>query len=339
MFGTSFWSPSRRRLAPHPSSRYSAAPKTCREAAGREARFLRMGTSPEVADPGRSNSRSRPRPRSCPGPKTLLRPRPIRSPRALRFSPRNFSTEELQKSSVLDIVAAVDTRGRLTAARTTGPIPDPPPPADSGEIPAGTAERASRRSGSGRTAPSCRPRVPWCRRFPMTPSKSRRCSSRRFRVPRPRRAAPENTGFGAMLRDAALRVDEDELGPVPDLPKAPLPPLPVDVTNGSATSRSLAGIEAAPPPFSLQGPVSTILPPSGRPMLDDPTRTGEIDRPDFLRQPACGRERTGSHGREHRRDRPKSLHAAGPAGRQHHLRNHTAFARRPHRPTGSARGS
>ncbi len=39
------------------------------------------------------------------------------------FSPRNFSTEELQKSSVLDIVAAVDTRGRAASARLSSASP------------------------------------------------------------------------------------------------------------------------------------------------------------------------------------------------------------------------
>jgi 2-oxoisovalerate dehydrogenase E1 component len=207
-------------------------------------------------------------------------------PPSVPFSPRNFSTEELQKSSVLDIVAAVDTRGRLNATRMTGPIPDPPPPADSGEIPAGLSkELLDDLAQAAAPALSARPTVP---KVPHDTVEIAPLLVEEIQRPKAAAAAPEATGFGAMLRDAALRVDEDELGPAPELPKAPLPPLPVDATNGSgsATSRSLAGIEAAPPPFSLQGPVSTILPPSGRPFLDDPTRTGEIDRPDFLRQPA-----------------------------------------------------
>ena len=113
-------------------------------------------------------------------------------------------------------------------------------------------------------------------------------------IPRPKPQAAEPSGFGAMLREAALHVNEQELIPVPD-PTAPPRPLASAASDTSWTlsSRSLAGIEAAPPPFSLD--VATIRPPesgNGRPIVEDPTRTGEIDRVDtFRRQPAPEPER------------------------------------------------
>jgi len=203
-------------------------------------------------------------------------PAPDPNPPSAPFSPRNFSTEELQRSSVLDIVAAVDTRARLSASRTSGPIPDPTL-VNSAEIPVGLPKELLENLAQQVAPPALagRPTVP---KIPHDTVEIAPLLVQEIARP--------SSGFGAMLREAALRVDEEELGPSPEPPGA-LPPLAEAASNGSGslTSRSLAGIEAAPPPFFLDRPVSTILPEGPRPLVDDPTRTGEIDRPDFLRRP------------------------------------------------------
>ncbi len=121
-------------------------------------------------------------------------------------------------------------------------------------------------------------------------------------IPRPvaATAGAGTIGFASMLREAALRVEERELAPKPLLP-----PPPENLTSETyrdapqawaLNTRSMAGIEAVPPPFALEGAVATIVPPqtqspenvtSGfeRPSPDDLARTSRIGRPGLLQKP------------------------------------------------------
>ena len=199
------------------------------------------------------------------------------------FSARNFSTEELQRSSVLDIVEAV---GRVP----TRPIPPPAKAPDLAPEPAGLpTELLDELARDAQVPPaSILVRAETVEIAPQLVGE----------IPRPPAsfATAENLGFASMLREAALRVDErvTDSGPArasesPDKTSA------IDSPSWALSARSLAGIEAVPPPFALDRTVATIRPEGGqpetstasvgRPQVDDPTRTGEIDRPSFLLGP------------------------------------------------------
>jgi 2-oxoisovalerate dehydrogenase E1 component len=108
-------------------------------------------------------------------------------------------------------------------------------------------------------------------------------------IPRPKPPVNEGEalGFGSMLRDAAQRVPERDVSPEP--PEAPgaAAAESSETFNPSwtLTSRSMAGIEAVPPPFALAGTASTVVPQGGGSGANHPTRTGEIDRPIALVRP------------------------------------------------------
>jgi len=193
--------------------------------------------------------------------------RPVRP---ATFSARNFSTEELQKSSVMDIVEAV-------VRVPTRPIP-PPPPFRVSDASAGLpddlidelakAVPSSSTSIGGRPAPGQTVEIP-----PLLVEE----------IPRPR---PPALGFASILREAALRVDEREPSQAEESPReVDANQTPEDnAPSWTLTARSMAGIEAVPPPFALEGNLAPILPEAsgtvniGRPFGEDPTRTGKIDR-------------------------------------------------------------
>jgi 2-oxoisovalerate dehydrogenase E1 component len=214
------------------------------------------------------------------------------------FSPRNFSTEELQRSSVLDIVAAVDARSKQAPANRPAPPQKTIPPTG---VPTGISKDLLEELAKKATPPAqetSRPNL-------VTKTTQQTVEIAPLLVGEIQRPAPaaEGIGFASMLRDAALRVDEKELAPAAS--QAPATPA-ADVSKQSApegspasesaeasqSARSLAGIETAPPPFSLStGPV-VPPPPINRPKVRavesttavlnrpdaiDPTRTGEVD--------------------------------------------------------------
>jgi len=95
------------------------------------------------------------------------------------------------------------------------------------------------------------------------------------------RPSPESLGFASMLREAAARVDEpapSEPAPPPHVARAPAAP------PWGLNARSMAGIESVPPPFALDrtGGATAGLP---RPRIDDPTKTGELDRSTLALRP------------------------------------------------------
>ncbi|MEO8501164.1 MAG: hypothetical protein ABI565_09635, partial [Vicinamibacteria bacterium] len=197
-----------------------------------------------------------------------------RTQRPPAFSVRNFSTEELQRSSVLDIV---ETAVRIP----TRPIPPLPPKVS--EIP-GLSNELLEQLENDHPAP---------RRTTAEREKTVEIAPLLVEeIPRP---SVESLGFASILREAALRVDERELPPAANEPTKAL----VSAQTSQAESpswtlatRSMAGIESVPPPFALDGNLATLLPTGGgptagvrRPVADDPTRTGEIDRPASLRYP------------------------------------------------------
>ena len=194
------------------------------------------------------------------------------------FSARNFSTEELQKRSVFDIVEGA---GRAPARKK----PPQEPPSVTAGIPNELLEEFAKDA-------------------PTQPSTSVIETSAAEEVgpllveeiPRPTAsfATVENLGFGSMLREAAQRVDEREAEPEPaSKDESPEKTSAIDSPQWPLTGRSLAGIEAVPPPFALEREIATILPAGDRAETstagvnrpEDPTRTGEIDRPSFLLRP------------------------------------------------------
>jgi 2-oxoisovalerate dehydrogenase E1 component len=210
------------------------------------------------------------------------------------FSPRNFSTEELQRSSVLDIVAAVDARSKQAPPSRPAPPQKTIPPAG---VSTGISKELLEELAKKATPPpqdASRPNL-------VTKTTHRTVEIAPLMVGEIQRPAPaaEGIGFASMLRDAAQRVDEKELtpaqGPVTTTADVPKEIAPGAAAAGSAEAsqsvRSLAGIEAAPPPFSLStGPV--VPPPIDRPKVRaiestiavlsrpepiDSTRTGEVD--------------------------------------------------------------
>ena len=198
------------------------------------------------------------------------------------FSARNFSTEELQRSSVLDIVEAV---GRVP----TRPIPPPAKAPDLVSEPPGLPTELLDELTSDKPVPPALNLVR-AETVEISPFLVEE-------IPRPPASfvTAENLGFASMLREAALRVDERETDPGPATILEPPDETPINVPSWALSARSLAGIEAVPPPFALDRTVATIRPDGGRsetstagvgrPQVDDPTRTGEIDRPSFLLGP------------------------------------------------------
>ncbi len=182
------------------------------------------------------------------------------------FSARNFSTEELQRSSVLDIVEAA---GRVPTRPTPAPERAGLPDEFLEELPTNIPVRPSARVMRAETLEIA----------PLLVEE----------IPRPAAsfATAENLGFASMLRDAALRVDERVRQPEPERAPPSSETTAIDSPVWTLASRSLAGIEAVPPPFALDRNVATVLPEAGpgRPGSDDPTRTGEIDRPISLIRP------------------------------------------------------
>ena len=227
---------------------------------------------------------------------------------AAPFSARNYSTGELQRRSVLDIVAAVDARGRNALGaragvqappsapsptvtgglsrdlieeieRTIAPtapnpptLPPTPPLAPLPEASAPPEPAASPTpeppavlpAAAGPEAPALPEASP-----PVAPTRIEAEPLRVEAIPRPTLAALEGVGFASVLREAARRID-------PPAPRehGTAPIVPVNrqtsgvIPRPAETPRSLAGIEAAPPPFALSEPMGG---------QEDTTRTTEID--------------------------------------------------------------
>ena len=205
--------------------------------------------------------------------------------RPATYSARNFSTEELQKSGVLDIVQAV---GRVP----TRPIP--PPPSGISQIPGLPNELLEELA---KAVPASAPVAPASARpAALTRSSHQTVEIAPFLVEEIPRPAAETLGFASILREAAQRVDERELSPEPDPSASTLASSHTSEAQSPSwtlATRSMAGIEAVPPPFAFEGNGATVLRGGamtvnvGRPLVDDPTRTGEIDRPSFLVRPAA----------------------------------------------------
>lgn len=237
----------------------------------------------------------------------LAGPPPGRPP---AFSARNFSTEELQRSTILDIVEGA---GRTPTRR--------PHPAAAAGLPDELLEDFAK---DDVPAPPV-PKVVRAETVEIAPLLVEE-------IPRPPAsfATAENLGFASMLREAALRVDEREVPPEPATPhESPDKTSEIDSPSWTLTSRSMAGIESVPPPFALDGSVATILPEGsrpetstasvGRPAVDDSTRTGEIDRPSFLLRPEPAPEvlgvNTGEIARKLGPPKPSRLPLRNPPGR------------------------
>ena len=205
-----------------------------------------------------------------------------RAVRPAVFSARNFSTEELQRSSVLDIVAGV-------ARVPTRPLPPPPPrvaeipgvpdqlleelamdvpAAVSAPTPASSSTAGKRPAALGKLSPNTVEIAPLLVE----------------EIPRP---AAGTMGFASILRDAALKVDERDLSPEPDGPESTLASTQTSEARSPSwtlATRSMAGIEVVPPPFALDSRGASA---AGvrRSLADDPTRTGELERPSSLLLP------------------------------------------------------
>jgi 2-oxoisovalerate dehydrogenase E1 component len=172
------------------------------------------------------------------------------------FSPRNFSTAELQRNSVLDIVASIDSRGRAVSGGEPG-----------SEVAAGLSDAFPKSAGDT---------------LEISPLLVEE-------IPRP---SAEEFGFASMLRDAASKVDQVELEPELDLTPEPNPRSRASQSAylEAADPRSLAGIESVPPPFALsaRGYTTASL---KRPVADDPTKTSELDQSGPRRKPETEAER------------------------------------------------
>ena len=199
------------------------------------------------------------------------------------FSARNFSTEELQRSSVLDIVEAA---GRVPTQPISPPLKAPERASDPAGLSNDLLEELAKDASP--------PRVPY-----VVPSETIEIAPFLVEeIPRPPAsfATAENLGFALMLREAALRTHEREIQPEPATTQEPLDQTSeIDSPSWGLAARSLAGIEAVPPPFALDRNLATLLPAGSRAetstkgvsrtLGEDPTRTGEIDRPSFLIRP------------------------------------------------------
>ena len=229
-------------------------------------------------------------------------------PSSTRLS-RNYSTDELQKSSVVDIVASVDQRSGAGAKRSSRAAaqafayaegPDVP-----SELPSELLEELAQRLEMDKAealAPEPSPAPdeapPAIVRVSPTTQEIGPLMDEAFgpAAPDPAPPAPESQGFAAMLREAARHVDRTAVETEAEtlvLVPASSDTLEAQQRPGaswSLTQRSLAGIEAAPPPFVLDANVATVLPIGSntstarpaRPSVPDPTRTGEIERGQVL---------------------------------------------------------
>ena len=190
------------------------------------------------------------------------------------FSARNYSTEELSKNSVLDIVAAVDsgrpvrvTKPAARSERESVAIPN-----DVLAQLASVAAPASVSSSEAASLPKASETT-----VEITPLMVQE-------IKRPSGPITSEIGFASVLREAALRVDESELisetSPPEEEPGERSVPEPVPAL------RSLAGIESAPPPFAMQqravGATTATIDLAA--LGEDPTKTGEIDRSAFVRR-------------------------------------------------------
>ena len=210
-------------------------------------------------------------------------PGETRAPRPPTFSARNFSTEELQKSSVMEIVEAV-------VRVPTRPIP-PLPPRDSEPLGLSTDLLEELEKNVPPTlAPTPTPQRP--KALSRTPPDTLEIAPLLVEeIPRPHAAT---LGFASLLREAALKVEEREVPPESARPPEANLTSAIDSPSWTLATRSLAGIESVPPPFALDGGgVAALRPPGSsttagleRPQMEDPTRTGEIDRPSLLVQAA-----------------------------------------------------
>jgi hypothetical protein len=222
---------------------------------------------------------------------------PEAAPAKAPFSPRNFSTEELQRSSISDIVAAVDARGKAH----TAPLPERAAPGGPGEPPAALTAHLLEELAKSTPAPPppnpVRPYMPG----PASSTTAEISTNLVEEIPRPKsRPAPEaeNPGFGSMLREAAQKAEDLQ---TPELP-AEIPSRASE-TSLPPSPRSLAGIETAPPPFALEhdstltteigqvdfsirsAPASESAPTESAPPEDLGVNTAEIDRHLLLSYP------------------------------------------------------
>ena len=209
--------------------------------------------------------------------------------------PRDYSTAELQRSSVLDIVASVDSRSEALSARSSHAAASAFAAKNGLEIPTEIShdvlEEWARRAEAAAPPEMSEP-VPV--RGPNTQEIGPLIEEAFGPTPSEPLASPpsDGLGFAAMLREAARRADDAEVV-VEEYSEPVAPSFSNDTSEGqkrptgswALTQRSLAGIETAPPPFALERSVTTILPALGaatssmpRPNLPDPTRTDEIDR-------------------------------------------------------------
>ena len=253
------------------------------------------------------------------------------------FSARNFSTEELQKSSILDIVEAADK----VPSRQRPVVAELELDAEGGP---GFPTELLEELAKGVKAPST-PSVMKAETLEIAPLLVEE-------IPRPpaSSATVENLGFASMLRQAALRVDEREIPSESGPPTREIQPdrnIELDSPSWTLAARSMAGIEAVPPPFALDGTIAAVVPEVtppqtstenvDRPPAHDSTRTGEIDRPSFLIRPepsAAARTRGGR--RQHRGDSKAALLTG--ARRAAHVRNAATAPFRDDRPKRVALG-
>ncbi len=193
------------------------------------------------------------------------------------FSARNFSTAELQRSSILDIVASVDSRGRSVPSRPAPSRPEALAVVDARDASFTDLEIFS-------PAPPANPpdavlEAPQDN-LEISPRLVEAIPRRIEPIPRQAEAIPgpsaEEFGFASMLRDAASKTDARNPDPAPG-------PNPKSQTSPSAyreapSTPSLAGIETVPPHFSLTDH-EDFTAKLGRAMVYDLTKTSEIDRP------------------------------------------------------------
>ncbi len=206
------------------------------------------------------------------------------------FSARNFSTAELQKSSVLDIVAAVESRNKAIAAIQPSTVIRES--LGGQEATSGLSNELLEEIARVSKAPL---NVEGARADIVSESTVEVGPLVAEEIPRPAPtvAAAESLGFGSMLREAAQRAQQQEevTEKAPVLaPEAQKAEADKEIAHLSATGAySLAGIESAPPPFALEGAMSNIRPPGSpvsdtfttavkRPRLGDAAASGEIDR-------------------------------------------------------------
>jgi 2-oxoisovalerate dehydrogenase E1 component len=166
------------------------------------------------------------------------------------FSARNFSTEELQRSSVLDIVEGTSRipRRPKSAEPVKEAIAPKPSPVRAETVEIAPPEQAP---ATGFVEEIRRPTA-------LT--------------------AAENLGFASMLRAAALQVEERSQDPAPASRESDGATLSISPPSPESNGRSMAGIESVPPPFALDRTMTMSDQLSRPDPIDESTKTSQIDR-------------------------------------------------------------